>query len=418
MSTFDPKLTLPPEAQPSVETVRRLADAGYRALLAGGCVRDLLLRRPPKDFDVATSALPDEVCRLFKPARRVGAHFGVVLVRKGGAWIEVATFRADGPYLDGRRPQSVTFCGEIEDAQRRDFTVNGLFYDPRAEQVLDYVEGRLDLEKRLLRAIGRPQERFREDHLRLLRAVRFAAALEFEIEPDTWQAMREAAPRVAGVAVERVLEELNRTLTHPTRSRAVRLLESSGLLPHLWPQSGWTPERAAAATDRLQALVPDGSLAAAWALLLADQTVDEVCRVARALSASNDLRETVAWLVEHQYDLLNPDGLSLAELKRLAAHDAFDALRDVVEVRWRSLDDGPQRRAALARRLEVLTPEMLQPAPLVTGDDLVARGIPTGPRYKQVLDLLYARQLNEQVVTREQALRELEELLGPPEDRQ
>ena len=189
---------LPPDAGAAVAVVRRLAEAGHVALLAGGCVRDLLLGRPPQDYDVATDAPPERVQKLFRATRHVGAQFGVVLVRSQQRWIEVATFRVDGPYPDGRHPARVTFSTPREDARRRDFTVNGMFCNPLERTVIDYVGGRADLQARLIRAIGEPTDRFDEDHLRLLRAVRFAARLEFELEPLTLAAIRENAAKLSG----------------------------------------------------------------------------------------------------------------------------------------------------------------------------------------------------------------------------
>jgi poly(A) polymerase len=225
---------------PQVEAARlvakRLASHGHRALLAGGAVRDLILGVDPHDADVATSAHPEEIARLFKGAKLVGAAFGVVLVPEREFWIEVATFRREGPYLDGRRPSSVEFTGEEEDARRRDFTVNGLFLDPATDEILDFVGGRADLEARILRAIGDPSERFREDHLRLLRAVRLAAQLDFTIEPATIAAIRIMAPLAANVAAERTRDELVRILTGPNPARGLELMRDTGLLDALLPE--------------------------------------------------------------------------------------------------------------------------------------------------------------------------------------
>ncbi len=197
---------LPPEAGPAVRVAACLREAGHVALLAGGCVRDLLLDETPSDYDVATDATPQQVCRLFRATRMVGAQFGVVLVRKRGEWIEVATFRADGRYSDGRHPDQVTFSDAPGDARRRDFTINGMFLDPDDCAVIDYVGGRDDLKAGLLRAIGDPQARFVEDHLRLLRAVRFAARMEFEIDDATLAAIKSAAGMLTDVSTARVHE--------------------------------------------------------------------------------------------------------------------------------------------------------------------------------------------------------------------
>src|SRR5579872_4993622 len=218
-------------------TIARLRGAGHQAFLVGGCVRDLLLGSKPKDYDIATDARPDRIMDLFPNSGRVGAHFGVVLVRDLLVQVEVATFRSDQEYEDGRRPSAVHFeTDPKQDVLRRDFTVNGLLMDVESGQVLDYVEGRTDLERRVIRAIGDPDERFREDHLRLLRAVRFAARLGFEIEPRTFAAMQKHHALIHGVSAERVRDELVRILTEGGARRGFELLDASGLLCDILPE--------------------------------------------------------------------------------------------------------------------------------------------------------------------------------------
>ncbi|MEI7436365.1 MAG: CCA tRNA nucleotidyltransferase, partial [bacterium] len=215
----------------------RLRAAGHTVLLAGGCVRDLLLGRTPKDYDVATSATPDQVLALFPGANAVGKSFGVVIVADGGVACEVATFRRDLAYVDGRRPEGVVFSDPPTDAQRRDFTVNALFLDPVSGEVLDYVGGLADLSAGIVRAVGDPAQRFAEDHLRLLRAARFAATLGFEIEPATAAAIRATAPQLARISIERVREELSRTLLEAQNpGAALELLDDLGLLGVILPE--------------------------------------------------------------------------------------------------------------------------------------------------------------------------------------
>src|SRR5580704_3280689 len=215
----------------AVSIIGRLREAGHTAYLTGGCVRDLLLGRAAKDFDVTTSARPAELLRLFPGSGQVGAHFGVVLVHEDGAHAEVATFRSDLEYLDGRHPDGV-HCetDPRQDALRRDFTINALLLDPVSGEVLDFVNGRADLDSNLIRAIGDPERRFREDHLRLLRAVRFAARLGFEIEPETFAAIQSLAPSIHSVSAERVRDEIARILTEGGARRGFELLDSTGLL--------------------------------------------------------------------------------------------------------------------------------------------------------------------------------------------
>ena len=216
--------------------VRRLVEAGHEAVFAGGCVRDMRLGQEPKDYDIATSARPKEVQALFPKSRSVGAHFGVILVLVDGFSFDVATFRTDGSYSDGRRPESVTFATAEEDVRRRDFTVNGLLYDPLEDRVIDHVGGEADLEAKLIRAIGDPVERFAEDHLRLLRAVRFATVLGFEIEADTWAALKEAAGDITKVSAERVRDEFIKVVLHANRVRGLDLLVESGLMRAILPE--------------------------------------------------------------------------------------------------------------------------------------------------------------------------------------
>lgn len=403
---------LPPAAEGAVEIVRTLVAAGHQALLAGGCVRDLLLGQVPQDYDVATDAPPQRIAALFRPTRAVGAQFGVVLVRKRRRWIEVATFRADGPYLDGRRPVTITLSDARHDALRRDFTVNGMFLDPLTLRVVDYVGGQADLAARVIRAIGEPAARFGEDYLRLLRAVRFAARLDFTIEPATRAAIRQHAAGLERVAPERVREELEKMLGHPSRARAWAELADCGLLPYLWPGAGWTPDQVQAAAARLARLPPDAPFPLALALLLADRGPAELERVGRALTLSNDQSDTLAWLVAHQADLDEPQRPSLAELKRLIAGRAFASLRAWAELRYDERPDAAACRAALAARLAAIDPRAVTPPPLVTGDDLKARGLPPGPVYRELLDALYTRQLDEELGTREAALRALDALLA------
>jgi poly(A) polymerase len=402
---------LPPAARPAVAVVRRLVAARHEALLAGGCVRDLLLGWVPNDYDVATDAPPERVRELFPATRLVGVQFGVVLVRQRERWVEVATFRTESAYSDGRHPAEVRFATAREDAQRRDFTVNGMFLDPMGRMVLDYVGGQADLRARLIRAIGVPRERFEEDHLRLLRAVRFAARLAFPIEPVTWSAMRALAPKLGRVAAERIREELEKMLGHPHRLAALRMLHEAGLLAHLWLGAAWSAEQVAAAQKLLAALPESARFEPAFAALLADRPVRAVHEVARALNCSNEQRETLAWLVQHQADLDRPDAIALADLKRLLAHPALPHLRLLARARWADWPDGNARAARLAARIAAVPPEAIQPPPLVTGEDVAALGVRPGPVYKRVLDALYTQQLDEVIRTRPQALQVLRNLL-------
>ena len=402
---------LPAEAEPALTVVRTLAGDGFRALLAGGCVRDLLLDRQPADFDVATSARPEQVSARFRRSRLVGAQFGVVLVPLNGRWIEVATFRTDGPYADGRHPTHVQFSDERHDALRRDFTVNGLFLDPLADRVLDYVGGLGDLQRRVIRAIGAAEQRFAEDHLRLIRAVRFAARLDFAVDPDTANAIRDLASNLRTVAAARIRDELEKMLSHANRAVAVRLLRDLKLLAHLWPGAEECAARNSQLDATLRALPAASRYTSALAVLLAGESAARIERIGRSLTLSNDDRESVLWIAAHAAALDTPDRLTLADLKRLMAHPQFPALCQVVAARRSAEPDEPARLAALAARVASIDPAAVRPPPLVTGDDLLARRIAPGPLFKRVLDELYTRQLNDELTSREAALRALETLL-------
>lgn len=401
----------------AVAIVRRLREHGFTAYLAGGCVRDELLGQVPKDFDVATDAVPDHIRVMFKRTAEVGAAFGVMLVREFGPTIEVATFRADGPYTDKRRPDSVKFSDARADAQRRDFTVNALFIDPLAQgdaRVIDYVDGRRDLAERTLRAVGDPDRRLAEDHLRALRGVRFAARYGLALEDGTAAAIRRHAGALEGVSRERIGEEVRRMLAHPSRGRASALLDELGLMDAvLGKGSGGggggfdgsviaALDEAASAIAALMALAVgrgldpgaggrDGSIGAA------------VAGLRRALLLSNDERDALRAGLEGLSCLLDGwDGLGEAGRKRLAAGAGFADAMAVLAV----LDRG--RHASVFAEVERLRTRFggLAPQPLVDGDALIAMGLTPGPRFAEILRAVYDAQLDGRV-TDAAAAREL-----------
>jgi len=391
--------------------VRRLHEHGHEGLWAGGCVRDMLLGSPPKDIDVATSAPPAEIIKLFSRTRKVGVQFGVVLVRQGQWWIEVATFRTDLDYEDGRRPTGVTFTTAEQDAKRRDFTINGLFYDPIDRRVIDYVAGQRDIEARVIRAIGEPAERFAEDHLRMLRAVRFATRFGFDIEPATAAAIVEYAAKITRISPERIREELEKMLTLPSRGESLEQITRLGLLVHLWPGSNWPTDRVDRAVAVLRAL-PDGAdFVLAMAGLLHDDPPPEVGRIARALRCSNDQIEHMAWLVGNRLRIDEAGTMSLAAFKKLLAHPRFEHLAALHEAVCRAGDRPIDACTEVRRRRDAIAPQDISPPPLVTGEDLIAAGLQPGPQFKQILDALYDAQLNNELTDREQALQRMRELL-------
>jgi poly(A) polymerase len=404
--------------------VRRLREAGHVAYFAGGCVRDTLLGLEPKDYDVATDAPPQRVRGLFTSTQAVGAAFGVILVRQRRSQVEVATFRADLEYRDGRRPEGVRFTTAEEDARRRDFTINGLFLDPVENRVIDYVGGQEDLKNRLLRAIGNPDERFAEDHLRLLRAVRFAARFNLSIEPATDGAIARHAPHLARISPERIAEELRLMLTPPTRARAWALLRRYALDAVVFrflplPTPAAHPEVAAGRKTVFEkvspgATIPFGLALAAAALDLAvgrlrdasdwpDLSVLRAVKAVRqALRVSNDESDEMEGALYGLEHLLKNASPTVAMLKRFLARPTAPMTRALLAAL--PAEVAPSR-AALERRLAELERTDYAPPPLITGDDLTAAGLAPGPVFKRVLDAVYDEQLEGRVTTRDAALK-------------
>lgn len=394
--------------------VRRLAGAGHTAYLAGGCVRDALLGLHPTDYDIATDATPEQVRALFERTAHVGASFGVVLVREQRATVEVATFRADGPYSDRRRPDHVQFAGAEEDARRRDFTINALFLDPLAEErttvrgrvihgrIIDFVGGREDLERGVVRAVGDPEARLAEDHLRALRAVRFAARLGLQIDGDTAEAIRVHAADLKGVSRERIGEEVRRMLTHPERAVAAWTLQYLDL-------DGAVLDRHTTAAPRLLGRLPADAdypaCLAAWAadrgdLIERSQIAGLVPAWRRALDLSNDERDALRDTAE-LWSLLEREwgGLGVAQQKRLAARPRFPSALALVAAR------SPEEMVRIRKRIDQLaaSPGGIAPEPWVTGDTLIALGLSPGPDFARILAATYDAQLEHAARTPEQA---------------
>ena len=392
----------------AAEVVARLTGRGFTALWAGGCVRDELLGLTPADYDIATDATPEQVQASFRRSHSFGASFGVVEVLgprgDAGQWlkVQVATFRSDGTYTDGRRPDSVTYSSPEEDAKRRDFTINGMFFDPQTGTVTDFVGGQADLRDRVLRAIGDPAARITEDKLRVLRAVRMAARFGLSIEPATFAAVRAMAGQVTAVSAERVGEELRKILTHPSRAHGVELMRNAGLV-------GPTLPRAAAAIDegidRLRALPPLVSFELAFATLLPPHDAKGLAKVARQLRLSNDEAARVGWLVAHRAALDAADTLPLSKLKPLLAHAGAAELVELHRAR------GAAAGVAFVERFLAETPPGdLDPPPLVTGDDLATLGMTPGPDFKRILAAVRDAQLENRLPSRSAALALVETL--------
>lgn len=394
MQPFTPPVRDDPMYLAAASVVRRLQSEGHAAMLAGGCVRDMLMGETPSDYDVATSAPPQEVTRIYRRARQVGVQFGVVLVRAEGFQFEVATFRRDLDYHDGRRPSAVAFTDAREDALRRDFTINGMFYDPAKQEIVDYVGGKEDLTRRVIRAIGEPERRFREDHLRLMRAIRFAARLDFSIEPATWAALVAHAPEIVRISPERVREELEAMLTHPRRASAFAQLVDSELLLYLWSRAQDTFSRAESIRRVLAALPGDASFPLALATFFLGAYPDDAAASCEALRCSNETKRIVTWLIANEAALDDPAAVTSADLKLLMANPAFEDLLRLLAARLMARDLPPAAWETVSRRAAAIPPQDVAPPPLLTGHDLAAWGIPQGPLYREVLDRVYYSQLN------------------------
>lgn len=411
--------------QAATEIVTTLRGAGHVAYFAGGCVRDELLGLRPTDYDVATDATPDRIRTLFRRTDEVGASFGVVLVTlpTGGgtkATVEVATFRSDGPYTDRRRPDAVTFSDERSDALRRDYTINALFLDPLAPpdeaagvaaaprgRVIDHVGGLGDVRARVLRAVGDPDRRLAEDHLRALRAVRLAARLDLTIEPATAAAIARHAGELRGVSRERIGDELRRIMAHPSRGRAIELLTRFGLdAPVLEGAHASPPTRGV-----LAALPADASFAAclaAWALERGEESRPDLPRAwTEALCLSNEEKSALAATLDRLAILRGSwSGLGVARQKRLAVSEGFDDALTLLRI-----VDPPHGKSIRDRVAELAaTPGGLDPEPLIDGEDLIDLGLKPGPTFRRILDGAYDAQLEGRVVTRAQALNLAREL--------
>ncbi len=437
------------EREFAIDVVRKLRDAGFQALWAGGCVRDELLSRTPKDYDVATDARPEEVRRLFPRTVAVGMSFGVVQVLgPRPLQVEVATFRSDVSYTDGRHPDAVVFSSPRADAERRDFTINGMFFDPLEGELIDYVGGQEDLRAGVLRAIGDPLTRFAEDKLRMLRAVRLATRFDLTVEPTTFAATRSMACQITVVSAERIADELRKLLALPRRARGMDLLHEVGLvspvLPELLEMKDLPQGPPGAPTSDLwdhvlcvlDLLGPAPSFPLAFAALLHDvgkrrtlgRTPDRYTfynhehvgkrmagDICLRLRLSTSERERVEWLVEKHQVLCDARRMRTSTLKTLLVHPGIRellALHRADAAAWgRSTDHVDYCEQLLQEWSEA----DLNPPPLLTGHDLARRGLEPGPQFKRLLDAVREAQLDGEVTTAKQALELVEDLLAAEE---
>lgn len=412
-----------------------LAGAGHRALLAGGCVRDRLLGVAPKDFDVATGAAPAQVIAIFPRTAPVGLAFGSVLVLTDAGPVEVTTFRTDGPYLDGRRPSAIAPADERGDALRRDFTINALFLDPSTDAVIDHVGGRADLDAGVVRTVGAPEDRFAEDYLRMLRAVRFAARLDFTLDPAARAAIRTLAPKIRTISAERVRDELLKMLTEGGAHRAFRLLDETGLLAEVLPEIA-----AMKGVEQPPEYHPEGDVFTHTLLLLEhlnhpsptlalgallhdvgkprtqtftdrirfnnhDKVGADMARgICGRLRLSNDQTERVVWLVEQHMRFGALPDMNENKRLRFIREPGFDELAALHRLDCKASHRDEDIADWVDAYRANLPPGATRPEPLLRGADLIALGYPPGPRFREILTTLEDAQLNGEITDRDAAL--------------
>ena len=416
----------------------RLRDRGHIAYFAGGCVRDMVRGLTPKDYDIATDARPENVQALFPRTYAVGAHFGVIIVLEDGFQFEVATFRSDEAYIDGRHPSAVQFSSPEEDARRRDFTINGMFLDPASNKVIDLVGGQADIGAKLVRAIGEPGQRLAEDRLRMLRAVRFATALDYQIDERTWDALVASASSINQISGERIRDEVVRIFLSSNRVRGWDLLDASGLmsaiLPELQAMKGvlqpeqFHPEGDVFVHTRLMlSLLPDiVSVPLVFAVLFHDVAkpvtarVDETGRIRfnehdrigaemteaimRRLRFSGAEIEATVEMVRHHMVFKDAPKMRIAKLKRFMARPTFDEELELHRVDCQSSHRMLDNYEFLLRKRDEFANEPIIPPPLVRGDDLIAFGLKPGPKFGEILEAVETRQLEGKLRTRDEAL--------------
>ena len=386
--------------QAAIKIIRRLRRNGFKALLAGGCVRDMLLGRAASDYDVATSATPTDVIKIFRRTLKVGAKFGVVIVLLEGKQVEVATFRTETGYTDGRHPAEVKFAGAAEDAARRDFTINGMFYDPLKKEVIDYVNGQADLEKQIVRTIGRPEERFGEDYLRMLRAVRFSTGLGFTIEPGTWSAVCASAKNITKISGERIAMELEGILVDPNRSTGALLLAESGLAEAISP--GLTAGQMKFAVKVLARLRKKVGFALALAGFFSGCPAEFAIEKLQILKLSRTQNKHIKFLLRSRAALLD-EQMSLSRLKLLLAGPYFWDLYELQRAILRAEQKSVSALVNLRRRIKALGDVELRPKPLLTGHELIRLGAVPGPALGQLAQEMYIAQLETKLQRKEQA---------------
>ncbi len=419
-----------------LEIIRRLRENGYNALYAGGYVRDMILGAQKRgDIDIATGATPQQITGLFRNVVGVGEHFGVMIVVIDEIPFEVATFRKDIGIADNRHPTSVSFTDAREDALRRDFTINGMFYDPLTGEILDYVEGRTDLEKGVIRAIGDPRLRFEEDYLRMIRAVRFGARFNFSIEKKTWDALVDCAKGISKISAERIFQELDKILLGPNPDKALVMLKDSGLLAMVLPEVA-----ACWGVEQPREFHPEGDVfahivlalsklscptqIAAWSTLLHDigkpgtmVVADRIRfsnhdvagarlteRLLRRLKAPSQLIEGVYEVVVNHMNFMNVQKMRLSTLKKFLSRPTLEDELTLHKIDCLASHGDISNFDFIRQKQKELSVETIKPVPLIGGKDLIALGFKPGPVFGQMLDQMYDLQLEEKIETRQQAI--------------
>ncbi len=458
------------EKEFAIEVVQKLQNKGFQALFAGGCVRDQLLGLEPQDYDIATDAKPDQVCELFPKTIQVGMAFGVVEVlgknrsvanlsktKPSPFRIQVATFREDGEYLDGRRPENVRFSNAEADAKRRDFTINGMFYDPIHDQILDFVGGKKDLKSKIIRAIGCPEERFQEDKLRLMRAVRMSCRFQFQLEEQTRSAIQRFAPQISLVSQERISDELKKILLHSTRAQGYSLLDQLGLLQEIFsdpkilgpinhsnqetpafPKSA-SQKHVYQALSNLDKYLELFKVPISYPLALAAlfHTITEVpiskdshfpeaeiyadlagSKLIRKLSAqlklSNIDTDELQWLMKYRYYFRNANSLPINRLKMIMESPKTPelfVLASSISTEEREFLQGIEYAINFWNANTQNNHKLVNPPPLIAGSHLISLGFAPGPDFKRILDRIRDEQLEGIITTFEQALEESRKLI-------
>ncbi|MFT5206701.1 MAG: poly(A) polymerase [Candidatus Omnitrophota bacterium] len=416
-----------PKAKPNkrllaLSVVRTLRSHNYEAYFVGGCVRDMLLKKRAKDYDIATNAYPQDIQKIFKKTIGVGKAFGVMVVLIKGISFEVATFRKDFNYDDGRHPDRIEFSNAKSDCLRRDFTVNGLFYDPVKRQVIDWVSGITDLESRIIRTIGSPKRRFKEDKLRLLRAVRFAAVLDFKIEPQTFKVVQSMHKQVMDVSQERIREELFKLFTSSNPSYGLVLLDQSKVLRAVLPEVESLKKMKYNSADiafknyfeEVEAMI--GKLKSvngvlAFACLFYPLALDVVESIGRRLRFSNDDRKAIMECIKAQTQLKDIENAPMAEVKRMIRRPGFDIelelYRLICEVRKSDL----AQWRLLKKMKKTFSQLDLDPKPLLNGLDLSKMGVNPGPQMGKLLLKVEEKQLNGELLIRKDAIKWIQSFL-------